>query len=191
MTNPYGYQAQQPPPPGYGYGYPAAQQSRPGGGTAITAAIFGLFAAIASAYIPIRAFIVLPSGAGIGDLPGEVLTVLALYLGAALLLLIGALVTFFRAVFGAILLILGSVLTLTSIMLEPALFPMSRFDRYFEAIFTFDSEPAIWHFAALVLGVLTLLFAILPPTFKYLTYKPRPTQPYGQPPMQGYPPQTW
>ncbi|MFC4087110.1 hypothetical protein [Amycolatopsis samaneae] len=183
MTGPYGYPA---PQPGPGYGVPAP---RPTAATAVIAGLFGLLAAVASGYVPVSLFIALPSGLSLGDLPPLVLAGLAGYLLAGLLLLVGALATFFRSTAGAVLLIIGTVLAIVSILLEPL--ATSSYAHYFTAVFRLRNFAAIDRVALMALVPLTLLFAVLPPTFKYLRHRPQAAMPpYGGP--QGhYAPRQW
>ncbi|MFI6026049.1 hypothetical protein [Amycolatopsis magusensis] len=186
MTNPYGYQAQ--PGPGYPgqQGYPAAQR-RPNGATAIIAAVLGLVLAGTAGYLPLgELFIDLPSGMDIGDLPGGVLTYYGLLTGCAVFSLIGALITFFRATAGAILLLIGALLGAVSVFLEPVLWDRP-YGPYFEAVLEFSQTEGILRFMIMVLAPLTLIFAVLPATFRYLSHKPQAQPIYGPP--QGYPPQ--
>ncbi|WP_410660883.1 hypothetical protein [Amycolatopsis sp. lyj-112] len=176
MTGPYGYPAHQPGPAGYG---PPAMTPRPNGATAFLAALLGLVGAITAGYIPIYFFIALPSGFSIGDLPGLVLTVLGLYLFAALLLLIGALSAFFRSVAGAVLLILGSLLVIAAVLVEPLAFN-APYGLYFRFQFDFDTFVALVRVVMFAVVPLTLIFAIIPPTLKYLRWKPSPVQPSSQ-----------
>jgi hypothetical protein len=161
-------------------------QARPTGATAIMAALFGLIGAIAAGYIPIYFFIALPSGFSIGDLPGLVLTTLGLYLVAALFLLIGALATFFRSVAGAGLLVLGSLLVIAAILVEPLAFH-APYGLYFRIQFEFETFVAIVRVIMFAFVPFTLIFAILPPTLKYLRYRPAAAQPYL--PQNPYPQQ--
>ncbi|WP_414939863.1 hypothetical protein [Amycolatopsis sp. cmx-11-51] len=183
MTGPYGYPSQ-PGPAGFGY---PAPQTRPTGATAIIAALSGLVAAGAAGYIPVYFFLRLPSGFSLGDLPGLVLTVLGLYLLAALLLLIGALSAFFRSVAGAVLLVLGSLMVITAVLMEPLAFN-GTYSQYFRLQFEFKTFVAIARVVMFAVVPLTLIFAIIPPTLKYLRWRPSPAQPYrprNQVPRQG------
>ncbi|MFE0028599.1 hypothetical protein [Amycolatopsis sp. NPDC059021] len=184
MTGPYGYPA---PQPGLPYGAPV---SRPTGATAVLAALLGLLAAVAAGYVPVTRFIDLPSGLSLGDLPPMVLAGLACYLVAGLLLLVGALSTLFRATAGAVLLLLGALLAIAAILLEPV--AVSTYAKYFTAVFRLRNFAAYDRVALMALAPLTLLFAVLPPTFKYLRHRPQTMlPPYGQGP-QGYsPPRQW
>ncbi|WP_410648531.1 hypothetical protein [Amycolatopsis sp. cmx-4-54] len=174
MTGPYGYPAQQPGPPAFGY---PAPQDRPSGATAIIAAVLGLVGALASGFIPIRYFIGLPSGFSLSNLPGFALVELVLYLLAALLLLMGALTTFFRSLIGAILLILGSLLAILAVVLEPIAFRVP-YRIHLDILFRFSTFDGVLRLAMVMFGLLVLLLAVLPQTFRYLRRRPAPTQPY-------------
>lgn len=195
MTNPYGYQAQQPGPGFAAYPQQFQQQPprSPHRATAVIAALLGLILGGIVAYLPVYVLLDISAGASIGDLPGEALTVLGLYLGAAIVLLLGAVVTLFRAVFGAVLLIIGALLTLASALLEPALLYEAAYGLFFQLMFQFEADAAFVRVCAIVLAPIVLLFAALRPTFRYLSHKPVPHNPYArQPgysaPQQGYPP---
>ncbi|WP_158888625.1 hypothetical protein [Amycolatopsis anabasis] len=168
MSTPYG-----------GYVLP----KRPNGATAIIAGILALGLAFVLGYLPVRYFIDMPSGFGLGDLPGELLTMLGLYLAAAIFLLIGALVTFLRALTGAVLLLIGALLTLAAVLLEPALMYHGDFGTYFQLVFEFELDDASFVRAAgLVFGPITFFLTVLPPTFRYLRFQPSMVPAYGPPP---------
>ncbi|AXB45138.1 hypothetical protein [Amycolatopsis albispora] len=186
MTNPYGYQAQ--PGPGYPaqQGYPAPQR-RPSGATAIIAAVLGLVLAGTAGYLTIaELFIDMPVAIGLDDLPGGVLTYYGMLAACALFGLVGALITFFRATAGAILLLFSSLLGAVAVFIEPTLWDR-LYGRHYEAVFEFAQSEAILRFMIMVLAPLTLILAVLPATFRYLGHKPQAQPIYGPP--QGYPPQ--
>ncbi|WET78559.1 hypothetical protein P3102_31635 [Amycolatopsis sp. QT-25] len=183
VTGPDGYPAPQPGPAGFGH---PARQARPSGVTAIVAAVLGLLGALASGFIPIRYFIRLSSGLSLSNLPGFALVELVLYLLAALFLLIGALTTFFRSVIGAVLLILGSLLAIAAVALEPVAFRVP-YRIHLDILLRFATFDGVLRLAMIVFGLLALLLAALPPTWKYLR-RPAPAQPYrprNQIPRQG------
>jgi len=183
VTDPYGYPIQ----PGAGQGGYAYQapDRRPNGASAIIAAILGLVLAGVLAAIPIKLMMDIPSGASLGDVRGEVITPTALYLGAAVLLLIGSLVTFFRGLAGAILLAIGAVLALVVFLVDAPIIGVD-IDEYLSAVFGLDIADAWFRFGALVLSPVVMIFALLPPTFRYLRYKPVAEQQWN---AQQYPPQ--
>ncbi len=184
MTGPYGYPAHQPGPAGFGF---PAPQKRPSGATAVIAALAGLAAAGAAGFIPVYFFLELPSGFSIGDLPGLVLTTLGLYLSGALLLLIGALSAFFRSVAGAVLLVLGSLLVIAAIVMEPQAFT-GNYGTYFRTQFAFETFVAVVRVVMFAVVPFTLLFTIIPPTLKYLRWRPSAAQPFQ--PRNPYPPRS-
>ncbi|MFD8500509.1 hypothetical protein [Amycolatopsis sp. NPDC059657] len=182
MTGPYGYAQQQGP----AYGQPAPQR-RPSGATAVLAGLAGLLVAGVVAYVPIQLFISLPSGFSIGDLDTRALVYLGVALTAAFCLLLGSLMAFFRAFAGAILLILGALLAIAAITLEATLH--LTVGDYFKAVFSFNGIDEIVRAVAVIGAPIVLLLAVLPPTFKYLRYRPSAPGGYGQPPA--YNPQGW
>jgi hypothetical protein len=176
--------------PGYGYGQQAPQGRRPSGFTAILAAVFGLALTGLTGYIPIHNFIGIPSGYSLGDLPGGVLTVLGIYLVAALLLLIGALATFFRSFAGGILLLIGAVLTIAAFFIEPLLTLHGQYAIYFKYFLALGDVNAILGAVTVVVGMLLLLLTMLPATFRYLRYRRPASQAYGQQ-TPAYQPRSW
>jgi hypothetical protein len=166
------------------------QERRPSGVTAVLAAIFGLVLAGLTGYVPIHNFISISSGYSIGDLPGEFLVLLGVYLVTALLLLIGALATFFRSFAGGILLLIGSLLAIAVILIEPLIVLDGKYDVYFKYLFGFQDLGAIIGVASLVVGPVLFLLAVVPPTFTYLRYRQPIPQAYGAQ-MQAYPPRNW
>ncbi|MBN6034608.1 hypothetical protein [Amycolatopsis sp. 195334CR] len=186
MTNPYGYQPQ--PGPGHPgqHGYPAAQR-RPNGATAIIAAVLGLVLAGTAGYLTVaELFIDMPPAFGLSDLPGGVLTYYGMLTACAVFALIGALITFFRATAGAILLLIGSLLGAVAVFIEPTLWDR-LYGRHYSLVFEFGQSEAILRVMIMVLAPLTLILAVLPTTFRYLGHKPQAQPIYGPP--QGYPPQ--
>ncbi|HVW39923.1 MAG TPA: hypothetical protein VHC18_01105 [Amycolatopsis sp.] len=147
-----------------------AAQRRPNGTTAILAGVVGLVLAGVLGYLPASVFI----DVGISDLPGKALVMLGLYLGAALLLLLGALVTFFRAVAGAVLLLIGGLAAIGAVLSEPLLLYPSLIGEFFKAMFSFAEDDAFVRVGAAVGGPLVFLLAVLPWTFRYLRYQPYP-----------------
>jgi hypothetical protein len=189
VTGPYGYPAQQPPQPG-GYGYGQPYEPRPSGVTAVLAAILGLVLAAMTGYVPIHTFISIPSGYSIGDLPSKVLVLIGVYLVTALLLLIGALATFFRSFAGGILLLIGSLLTIAVISVEPLVALDGKYDVYFKYLFGFEDLGAILGVASLVVSPMLFLLSVIPPTFRYLRYR-RPVPQTYRAQTQAYPPRSW
>ncbi|HVV10993.1 hypothetical protein [Amycolatopsis sp.] len=168
-------------------GRPAAER-RPTGATAILAGLAGLALAGALGYFPVKTFI----DFGIDDLPGDAKIVFGLYLGAALLLLIGALVTFFRAVAGAVLLLIGGLAAIGAVVAEPLLLYPGQFSQFFRAVARFELDDAWVRVVAAAGGFVVVVLSLLPATFRYLRHRPAelsyPVQAY--PPQSG-PPPTW
>jgi hypothetical protein len=158
MTNEFGG-----PAPG---GRPASR--KPNGATAIIAGILALPVAGMLGALPVQQFI----DNGVDSAPPRVLVVLGLYLGAALLLVWGALVMFFRSVFGAILVLLGSLAAIAAVVLEPALLYPEAFTEFFKEMFRLVPNLAFTRVAAAVGGPLVFVLAVLPSTFRYLRHRP-------------------
>jgi hypothetical protein len=157
VTNPYGNPTES---------FPA--ERRPSGVTAILDGFAALALAGALGYLPVTVFI----DYGIDDLPRDTKIVLAVYLGAALILLIGALITFFRAVAGAVLLLIGALAAIAAVVTEPLLLYPGYFTQFFKAMFQFVPDDAFVRVAATVGGPVVLILSSLPPTFRYLRYRP-------------------
>ena len=113
--------------------------------------------------------------------------------------LLGAILVFFRQLAGAFLLMFSAVLTIAVILLAPMLAegvffsmlgalpdfePTSEFGNYFSAMFEFGNEQAVLRFIALVLGVVLLIIAALPPALNWLRGADRTAH-------QPYHPQGW
>ncbi|WAL66666.1 hypothetical protein ORV05_02280 [Amycolatopsis cynarae] len=175
MTNPYGY----PMPPD---GAPVPQR-RPSGVSAILAGLLGLALCGTLGYLPVKEFIAF----GIADLPEKANIVLGLYLGASLLLLIGALLTFFRVLAGAVLLMLGALVSIAAVLTEAMLLAPDQLAEFFRYVFRFQMDDAFVRVAGIAGGPLVFVLAALPPTFRYLRYA-AVQSPY---PSAGYPRQGW
>ncbi|WP_106965122.1 hypothetical protein [Amycolatopsis orientalis] len=156
---------------------------RPNGGTAIAAGLFGLVAAATSGYLPARLFLDIPSGFSLGDLPPLTLADLAAYLAASLVLLVGAIATFFRATAGAVLLIAGALLALGALVLEPAAGASPAYVEYFRTLLRFENFAALDRVALAGAVLLVLVLAVLPRTFGYLRH-PAPAAPVSSPSRQ-------
>lgn len=149
--------------------------TRPSGVTAVLAGLLGLAAAVAAGYVPVRIFLDMPAEFSLGALPGWVLVDLAAYLGAGLVLLLGALATLFRATAGAILLGLGALLAIGALLTEPLSVGVPP-ARFADAVFTHGGFAMVDRVGLAALAVLVLVLAFLPPTFRYLRYR-TPTLP--------------
>lgn len=142
--------------------------SRPSGGTAILAGLVGLALAGVLGYLPVKVFI----DVGIDGLPGNVLLMLGLYLGAALLSLTGALLTLLRLVTGAVVLSLGGLAMIGAVLSEPLLFYPNLIGEFFKAMFSFAEDDAFVRVSAAAGGPLVFVLSVLPKTFRYLRYQP-------------------
>ncbi|WP_328604222.1 hypothetical protein OG943_29695 [Amycolatopsis sp. NBC_00345] len=176
MGGPYGYPAQPPEPSDPATDGPIR---RPSGATAVIAALLGLAAAAVAGYIPVTVFIGIPSGFSLGDLPMWTLVDLGAYLGAGLVLLLGALGTIFRATAGAVLLILGALLAIGALLVESSLVSGGGFEAYFRTVFGLHGAAGTGRAALVVLAPLVLVLSALPPTFSYLRYRTPVARPYG------------
>lgn len=153
MTNPFGH----PVPSGAG--------RRPSGITAIPAGSAGFLLTPFLGYLPVKEFI--HNGL---DIPTHLQIVLGLYLFAGVVLLIGAIVTFFRAVTGGVLLLIGAVATIAAVLSEPLLLHAGGFAQFFRSAFSFGVDDAFVRVAATIGGPVVLVLAAMPATFRYLKY---------------------
>jgi hypothetical protein len=177
VTNPFGQPVQR-------SGLPVTVARKTGGSTAVVAGILGLGLAGALGYLPVTEFI----DYGIDGAPSRLLIVFGLYLGAALLLFLGALVTFFRVLAGAVLLLIGGLAAIAAVVAEPVLLHPGLFAEFFKAMFQFGREAAFVRVAAAIGGPVVVVLSALPSTFRFLRYRP-PEPAYGPPP--GYPRRDW
>lgn len=129
-------------------------------------------------------------GSDFGDVPADLLVTLAIQALATLVLIIGAILLLLRKTAGAVLAIIGSIMAIVAFFLEPILgSPAGRVDigRFIEAVFEFSNSAATFRALVLIVAPLVLIFAVLPPTFKYLRGKRNDD--YNPPPGGGYPQQ--
>ena len=189
-----GYPQQQQPSGMYqqgGYPPPPTTSSPANPATAIIAAVLALVAAASLVVVNLKRLGDLPSGLGFGDLPGQYKTVVILWFGAALILLVGVILLFVRQVAGAIITLLGGLAGIAAVLLYPVIIgdalgvkiPMGD---YLEEVFKFDGTESTFSAIALIASPLALILAILPPTFAYLRGN-RGVDPYQ--PQQNYPQQ--
>jgi hypothetical protein len=138
--------------------------------------------------VPVRTFLDLPAEFSLAALPVKVLADLGCYLGAALLLLIGALATLFRATAGAILLIVGGLAALVALLGEPvtAGVPIARYLTAMSGLGTFAMADRI---SLVVLALLVAVLAMLPPTLRHLRYRSPILHAYSRP--STYSPPRW
>lgn len=189
----------------YQQGYPQKQpsgmyqgggQAAPSGGggnpaTAIIAAVLALAAVAALLVVNFKRLGDLPSGLGFGDLPGPYKTVVILWFGAALILLVGAIIVFVRKLAGAFVVVLGGLAGIAAVLLYPVILGDAlgieiKMGDYLEEVFKFDGTESTFSAIALILSPLALILAILPPTLNYLR---GPGNDVSQYPQQSYPQQ--
>lgn len=210
MTNPYEYQVQpqpgaqwnQPPPQQYPYGqqfygqfygqqFPSQQfygqpgptpgSRRPSAATTIITAISGILLAGAAGYLEVDALLGLRRG--LFELPLLSITILFGYAISIPLLLAGSLCAFLRKTAGAILLIIGTALLLTSWLINAL---RTGLLDYFKMLFEYFGVNAAFLLAVPILSLSTLVPAVLPATFRYLRHKPQ-TQFQQRPPVYSAP----
>lgn len=158
----------------------------PSGVTALTAAVLGFLVAGPAVYIPSEEFISIPSGFSIGMLPVDMLVGLGLYASAGILLLIGSLVTLFRGVAGAGLLLVGSAAVVVAVAAEPALGYQGGYHEYLDYLTGFRDLQATARVVDLGGALLVFGLAVLPATFRYLRHRAPAAETYGRP--RAYPP---
>ncbi|ONI77701.1 hypothetical protein ALI144C_30050 [Actinosynnema sp. ALI-1.44] len=183
--------------------YPAA----PSGGspaTAIIAAVLALAIAGFEVVLLVNESTLIEN---LSKLPGGIVTILVGQLIVGLVMLIGSIVTFARKTAGAVLILIGALLGVASVLTEPLMLPggSKNLGLFYETIFEFGQAEATCRALIVIVAPLALIFAVLPPTFKYLRgnrngdyagYGAYPQQP-GYPvdpnsggfPQQGYPQQ--
>jgi hypothetical protein len=157
-------QPQQPP------GYPQPGQPQPvrtNPATALVAAVLALCAAGALAAVGFDFLSEVPDGAGFGDLPGRLQAIPIMQFGAAVLLLIAAILLLARKMAGAVFAVLGGLAGIAAILLVPMLADIGM-GIYLELVFKFDSTGATMSAIALILSPLALIVAILPATLRHL-----------------------
>lgn len=189
----YGYQQQQGPWQGQGGG--GYQQPSGSAGLAVTAGILGLVLAGCLGYATIDMLGDIPDGA---DMPGGYTALFVLHFLVAGLGLLGAILVFARQVAGAFVLLGTGLLAVVAIVVDPlmaeGLFffllgdlpttPPSAtgdFGLYWETMFEFGNEQAVMFAVSLVLGVILLIIAALPPSLNYLRGSSRGQAGYGYP----------
>ena len=196
MSYQQGY-PQQPASGAYQTGYPEEPSRGANPASAIIAAVLALAAAAGLVVVNVKSLSDLPSGLGFGDLPSQFKTVVILWFGAALILLVGAAVVLARKVAGAFVVVLGGLAGIAAVLLYPvilgdALGIKIGIGDYLKEVFKFDSTEATFTAIALIASPLALILAILPPTLSYLRGSGGsqfPQQNYPQQPQQGNPQQ--
>ncbi|GAA5158868.1 MULTISPECIES: hypothetical protein [Amycolatopsis] len=146
-----------------------APERRPKATTAVLAGLVGLVLAGVLGYLPAEWFI----DFGLADLPSRTQLVLGLYLLAAVLLLLGGLVTLFRVFTGGVLLLLGALAAIGAVVGEPLLLFPGQFSQFFTSMFQFVPDQAFVRVAAAVGGPVLLVLCAVPATFRYLRHPER------------------
>lgn len=189
----YGYQ-QQGPWQGGGY-HQQHQQHQPSGspGLSVTAGILGIILAGCLGYATIDMLGEIPDGA---DLPAGYTALFVLHFLVVGLGLLGAILVFARQVAGAFVLLGAGLLAVVAIVVDPLMAealwifllgdlpgapPSDDYAAFWSTMFEFGNEQAVLRAVALVLGVLLLIIAALPPSLRWLRGSDRDTHhPYAQ-----------
>jgi hypothetical protein len=158
----------QQPYPGGGY----TQAS--GGGTNPATAIIAAVLALAVTAFQIIFLVKTLSDGSLSEVPGELFVALGATAVGGLLSLLGAMFTFGRKVAGAILIIIGALVSVAGVFLYPLMISSVAggvkvdIGRYLESLFKFGgAEPTVFALT-LICGPLAFIFAIIPPTLRHL-----------------------
>lgn len=173
---PQGYPRQQGyPQPQPGFYPPAEPPGRAASpATAAFAAVLGLLAAAALIVVNIGLFNDLSdAGLGLGDVPGAYTTIVVIRFGAAVVLLLGAVLVLARKVVAAVILAIGGLAGVAAVLLYPVLLSgvgpgAGDFGEYLKAVFTFDGTTSTFTAIALIVSPIVLILAVLPPTLNWL-----------------------
>ncbi|TDQ04215.1 hypothetical protein [Labedaea rhizosphaerae] len=180
---------------GGGYNYPA----QTGGGNPATAIIAGILGIAVAALLAIPAFKML--GDAPDNTPTELTIMVVLLLAAAAVCLVGSIVTFVRKVAGAFVLLIGAIVAIAAILLQPVLIGSAMKDAgapdeaipgmgdFLEAIFKFNTFEDSCLAIALILAPILLIFSVIPPTLNWLRGATQSYGGYQQPQQGGY--QSW
>ncbi|MFD1047219.1 hypothetical protein ACFQ1S_17530 [Kibdelosporangium lantanae] len=179
------------------------QQQYPGGGytpasgggtnpaTAIIAALLALAVAAFQIVFLVKSF---GDGLSLGDLPAQVLITYGVTAVGGLLSLLGAMFTFGRKVAGAVLVVIGALVSVAGVFLFPVMFSSAvgggsiPFGTYLESLFKFGGAEQTVFALTLICGPLAFIFAIIPPTLRHLRGGGADTS-YGDPYQQQQPQQ--
>jgi hypothetical protein len=175
----YPQQNWQQQPGGY---YPPARPVD--GGSASLAVMGGIVGIGVAGLLATQTFLLLSDLEQVPELPGGWTAMVVFHFVVAGLALLGAVLVFARQVAGAFVLMVSALLTVAMLLLiDPAMaegvwasmlgalpefVPTSDFGGYFQAMFEFGNEQAVLRLMALVLGVILLVIAVLPPSLKWL-----------------------
>lgn len=161
-------------------GHQGSDPNQSGPGLAITSGIVALGAAGVLLTQTIMLMSDIPAGF---EIPTGWTVMNIMHFAVVGITLLGAILVFVRQLAGAFLLLFGGLLTVTVILLDPALAegvwasmlgalpdfePSGDYGNYFKAMFEFGNEQAVLRFIAAVLGVLLLIMAALPPSLNWL-----------------------
>jgi hypothetical protein len=161
-------------PGGYGGGYNYPAQSGGNPATAIIAGVLGLAAAVLMAIAGFKMLSDLSDAPDGFEVPTELTIIVVLVLASAAVCLIGAIITFVRKVAGAFVLLIGSIVVIAAILLQPVLLSSASaqgdisFGDYFEVLFKFDSTEYTCMAIALIVAPFVLIFSVIPPTLNWL-----------------------
>ncbi|ALG06575.1 hypothetical protein [Kibdelosporangium phytohabitans] len=170
--------------------YPAAPSGGGSPATAIIAAVLALAIAGFEVVLLVNESTWIEN---LDKLPGEVVMILVGQLLTGLVMLIGSIVTFARKTAGAVLILIGALVGLASVLTEPLMLPggSKNLGRFYETVFEFGSAEATFRALIVIIAPLALIFAVLPPTFKYLRGNRDDFSQYpgggGYPQQPGYP----
>ncbi|SDD02310.1 hypothetical protein [Actinokineospora iranica] len=165
---PYGGYPQGGYPPG-GYPQPPARPANPA--TAILALLFALLMAACFTWASINFLVSFSRGPGLGFVSGGGLVIVVSRFVVAGMALLGGALMLARLKAGGVLVLIAAFLGILSVLLEPVvseLFSVFGFGRYFELLFSFVATYTTLLVFGLVTAVSTLVFAVLPATFKWL-----------------------
>lgn len=182
---------QQPGQGGYGGGYNYPAQT--GGGspaTAIIAGVLGLAAAVLMGIAGFKMISDIPDGA---EVPSEYNIMMILLFAAAVVCLIGAIITFVRKVAGAFVLLIGAIVVIAAILVQPALLSSMAseaggsvsFGDFFEQLFKFNDAQSTCEAIALIVAPFLLILSVIPPTLNWLRGSTQSYGGYPQQPQQG------
>ena len=179
---------------GGGYNYPAQTAGNPA--TAIIAGILG---------VAVTVLMAIPAFKLVGnmgdDTPSQGTIMVVLLFAAAAVCAIGAVLAFVRQVAGAFVLLIGAIVTVAAILLQPVLIAGALEDQgapsdavpgmgdFLEALFKFNTFEDSCLAISLILAPILLIFSVIPPTLNWLRGSSAGAQAYGggypQQPQQG------
>lgn len=174
---------------GGGYNYPAQRAGSPA--TAIIAGILGLAVTVLLAIAGFEWLGDLSDAPDGFEVPAEYTIIIILLFAAAVVCLIGAIITFVRKVAGAFVLLIGAIVTLAAVLLQPVLLSSLAqgadvsFGDFIKELFKFETTRFTCEAIALICAPILLIFSVIPPTLNWLRGSGQPAQPYGGYPQQG------